>query len=109
MKPTSITASCEKKELAVLWDDGHSSQYSFSLLRAGCPCAECYGGHAQMSNNPNPDVYHTTVSDSSATRLTTIVPVGSYAITPVWEDGHDAGIYQWHYPRASCPCEECKK
>ncbi|MCX6034934.1 MAG: gamma-butyrobetaine hydroxylase-like domain-containing protein [Chloroflexi bacterium] len=44
MKPTSITANCGKKELAVLWDNGHASLYTFSLLRAGCPCAECRGG-----------------------------------------------------------------
>ena len=25
--------------------------------------------------------------------------------TLVWEDGHDYGIYNWHYLRALCPCE----
>ncbi|PJH76623.1 MAG: hypothetical protein CO064_00255, partial [Anaerolineae bacterium CG_4_9_14_0_8_um_filter_58_9] len=40
-KPTSLTANRQTKELAVVWDDGHTSIYSFSLLRAGCPCAEC--------------------------------------------------------------------
>ncbi|MGB8212446.1 MAG: DUF971 domain-containing protein [Anaerolineales bacterium] len=108
MKPTSITANREKKELTVLWDDGHASWYSFSLLRAGCPCAECRGGHAQMGDIPNPAVFETPVSDSSTTRLKAIAPVGSYAITLVWEDGHDSGIYQWRYLRALCPCDECK-
>ncbi len=41
IKPTSITANREQKQLTVVWGDGHTSQYSFSLLRAGCPCAEC--------------------------------------------------------------------
>ncbi len=109
MKPTSITANREKKELIVLWDDGHTSRYSFSLLRAGCPCAECRGGHDRMGDTPDPAVFDTPISDSSATRLKTIVPVGSYAISPVWEDGHDAGIYQWRYLRALCPCEQCRK
>ena len=109
MKPTSINASREKRELTILWDDGHASRYSFSLLRAGCPCAECRGGHDKMGDTPDPAVFETPVSDTPATRLKTIVPVGSYAITPVWEDGHDAGIYQWRYLRALCPCEECRK
>jgi DUF971 family protein len=109
MKPTSITADRGKKELAVLWDDGHSSLYSFSLLRAGCPCAECRGGHDKMGATPDPSVFTTPVSDSPATRLKDLVPVGSYGIAPSWEDGHDAGIYRWDYLRALCPCPECRK
>ena len=99
MKPTAITADRGKKELTVLWDDGHASLYPFSLLRAGCPCAECRGGHDRMSSTPDPSVFKIQMEDSPATRLKTITPVGSYAITPVWEDGHDSGIYQWHYLR----------
>jgi DUF971 family protein len=30
-------------------------------------------------------------------------------LTIVWEDGHDYGIYNWHYLRALCPCEEDRK
>jgi DUF971 family protein len=110
MKPTSLTADREKKELTVLWDDGHTSRYPFALLRAGCPCAACRGGHARMSDTPDPRVFeHPPDDDSSATRLKTIAPVGSYAISPVWEDGHDSGIYQWRYLRALCPCEVCRQ
>jgi DUF971 family protein len=62
-----------------------------------------------MSDTPNPAVFDTPISDSPATRLKTIEPVGSYAITPVWEDGHAGGIYQWRYLRVLCPCEGCRK
>ena len=31
MKPLSITANRGKKELAVIWDDSHTSLYPFSL------------------------------------------------------------------------------
>jgi DUF971 family protein len=106
MKPISITANREKRELTVLWDDDHASLYSFSLLRAGCPCAECRGGHDNMSDMPDPSVFEVNLPASPVTRLKTIVPVGSYAITPVWEDGHDAGIYRWDYLRALCPCKD---
>jgi DUF971 family protein len=109
MKPTSINANRAKKELNVVWDDGHTSWYSFSLLRAGCPCAECRGGHDRMGDTPNPAVFETAQTDAPSTRLKTIVAVGSYAISPVWEDGHDAGIFQWRYLRALCPCEQCRK
>jgi DUF971 family protein len=109
MRPVSITATREKKELAVVWDDGHESLYTFSLLRAGCPCAGCRGGHDNMGDRPDPLVFETQMPDSPSTRLRNIVPVGAYAITPSWEDGHDAGIYRWEYLRALCPCEQCRK
>jgi len=47
--------------------------------------------------------------ESPATRLSNVVATGSYALTLVWEDGHDYGIYNWHYLRALCPCEEDRK
>jgi DUF971 family protein len=108
MKPTSITADRAQKQMTILWNDGHSSVYSFSILRAGCPCAECRGGHNNMSNTPDPSAFVANLPDSPATRLTNVVPVGSYAISPVWEDGHDAGIFRWDYLRALCPCAECR-
>jgi DUF971 family protein len=107
MKPASITANREKKELTVIWDDSHTSLYTFSLLRAGCPCAECRGGHDKMGDTPDPSVFSSDLPDSPITRIKTIVPVGSYGITPVWEDGHNAGIYRWEYLRTLCPCGKC--
>ncbi len=107
MKPTSINANRESSLLSIQWDDGHTSTYTFSLLRAGCPCAQCRGGHANMSDRPDPGVFLKQMGDSAATHLKAIVPIGSYAITPAWEDGHDYGIYHWTYLRALCPCEEC--
>ncbi len=109
MKPLSITANRGKKELAVIWDDSHTSLYPFSLLRAGCPCAECRGGHDKMGDTPDSSVFSTHLPDSPTTRISDFVPVGSYGITPVWEDGHEAGIYRWEYLRALCPCEQCRK
>ena len=109
MRPTSITAVRERKEISILWEDGHASLYSFSLLRAGCPCAECRGGHDRMGDTPDPSVFQSELPDGPATQLKTILPVGAYGITPVWEDGHDAGIYRWEYLRALCPCPACRK
>lgn len=103
MKPISINANRAKKELIITWDDNLACIYSFPLLRAACPCAECRGGHDKMSDTPDPAVFETNLPDSPATRLKTIVPIGSYAITPVWEDGHEAGIFRWDYLRALCP------
>ena len=34
-------------------------------------------------------------------------PVGKYAISFRWNDGHQHGIYSWEFLREHCPCEEC--
>ncbi|MCX7609066.1 MAG: DUF971 domain-containing protein [Anaerolineales bacterium] len=109
VRPISITADRAQKTLSVLWEDGHLSVYSFSLLRAGCPCAGCQGGHENMKDVPDASVFLVQLPDSPAVRLVTVQAVGSYAITPVWEDGHAYGIYRWEYLRALCPCPLCRQ
>ena len=61
-----------------------------------------------MGSVPDPKVFDTPITDTPATRLKDILATGAYGITIVWEDGHDYGIYNWHFLRALCPCEECR-
>lgn len=106
--PKSITADREKREVSIVWNDDHTSDYSFSLLRNACPCAECRGGHEKMSPDPDPEVWSLPDEVSKATGLRNVEAVGAYAITIEWEDGHHFGIYNWNYLRALCPCSECR-
>jgi DUF971 family protein len=108
-KPTGITADRQRRQMTITWGDGHTSTYSFSLLRHACPCAECRGGHENMSVEPDPTVFDLAEEDVPATRIKNIEAVGSYAITIEWEDGHTYGIYNWHYLRTLCPCSECRR
>ncbi len=107
-QPIGITANRSALEMSISWGDNHTSRYPFSLLRAACPCAQCRGGHENMKAEPDADVFNFQFDDSPSTHLVTVKPTGSYAITIVWEDGHDYGIYNWHYLRALCPCPECR-
>lgn len=107
-RPLNIQASRSKGTLTVTWSDGHVSEYPFGLLRAGCPCAQCRGGHENMGPEPDPHVFDIILPLSPAVRLQDIRPTGSYGITLVWEDGHDYGIYNWHYLRRLCPCPQCR-
>lgn len=107
-RPTGITANRETRQVTIKWDDEHESQYSFSLLRYACPCAECRGGHGNMGGEPDPEIFDLPDEDSQATNIQQIEPVGAYAITIQWEDGHHFGIYKWDYLRAMCTCSECR-
>ena len=41
------------------------------------------------------------------TRLSRLEAVGLYALKPVWEDGHETGLYTYEHLRDLCQCEEC--
>ena len=107
-KATDIKVNKKTRKFTITWADGHTSVYPFELLRAACPCASCRGGHENMSSEPDPNVFNTSLKESPETSVSNVIPVGSYAITIIWEDGHDYGIFNWHYLRKLCPCEECR-
>lgn len=107
-KPVNVTAKKSKREFTVTWESGHTSVYPFGLLRAACPCAQCRGGHENMKSEPDEAVFSMQMEENSSTQIANVVATGSYALTIVWEDGHDYGIYNWHYLRALCPCEACR-
>jgi DUF971 family protein len=83
-------------ELAVKWSDGGESFISLDNLRRACPCAGCKGETDIMGNlykNPAQPL------TAKAFELTRIISVGSYAIQPVWADGHATGLYSFEYLR----------
>jgi DUF971 family protein len=106
--PVDITANRQINEMIVSWNDGHTSVYPFTLLRLACPCAQCRGGHENMTSDPDPRVFDLPLVDNPSTRMRNVEGVGSYAITIEWEDGHHYGIYNWDYLRALCPCSVCR-
>jgi DUF971 family protein len=106
--PSEIIADKNANILTVCWADGHESRYPFGLVRAGCPCVVCRGGHENMSQQPDPGVFGVMLPISPATRMVSAKAVGAYAISFTWEDGHSEGIYAWDYLRALCPCDQCQ-
>jgi DUF971 family protein len=106
--PTGITADRNLAQLNVQWSDGHTSLYPFALLRFGCPCAMCRGGHENMRSTPDPELFERELEDTPAARLKNLEAVGAYALTIEWEDGHHYGIYNWNFLRALCPCPICR-
>jgi DUF971 family protein len=100
--PDVIAPSPDKQTIDVTWLDGHQSSYSFEFLRWSCPCAICRG------EGGTPGVLATTEKlTPEQVELVDVGPVGHYAMTVTWKDGHSTGIYSWQYLRTICPCREC--
>ena len=96
--------------MQILWNDGHESSYTFTWLRDACPCAMCdeerTGSGRAIGAAPKPEP-GTLPMYRPPVRPNEITPVGKYAISFKWNDGHQHGIYSWEFLRDHCPCAEC--
>jgi DUF971 family protein len=93
LEPTNIATI--GNELAIAWNDGKESYFSFENLRKACPCAECCGEPDALGNLVRPNVRHVPASyELRGWQL-----VGGYAFQPFWADGHGYGIYSFKYLR----------
>jgi DUF971 family protein len=101
MQPTDVQQIGE--ELAIKWENGSESFLSLENLRRACPCAGCKGEMDVMGNlYKNPERPLTP----AAFRLVRLERVGTYALQPVWEDGHATGIYSFEYLRRAAEAGE---
>ena len=84
----------------ITWDDGHVCEYPKMYIRGYCPCALCQGHDSAVEKR------FVEVPDAG---LVAIEPVGNYAVSFRWSDGHGTGIYTFDYLRLLCPGEQCEK
>jgi DUF971 family protein len=81
------------------WGDGHKGIYPHEVLRGYCPCAGCQGHGGDIKF---------VESSGIAQEIEDIEPVGNYAVSIKWFDGHASGIYSFTYLRSLCQCPACK-
>jgi len=83
-------------ELAIKWVDGVESFLPLEELRRHCPCAGCKGEMDVMGNvHKGPEMKLIQASF----HLRRIERVGSYALQPIWADGHTTGLYSFEFLR----------
>lgn len=90
--------------LAVAWSDGHESLLSPGRLRRACPCAGC----RDAAGRRNALNVLSSGSNDQTLVLRSVHPVGQYALTFVWGDGHHTGIYPYPLLRGLCECFGCR-
>ncbi|RXS93276.1 gamma-butyrobetaine hydroxylase-like domain-containing protein [Silvibacterium dinghuense] len=93
------------------WKDGHRSAWTFAWLRLACPCATCVEEREREGRKPGePKAKPVELLPmyQAPPRPETVTPVGRYAISFHWNDGHSSGIYSWDFLRRNCICEACK-
>ena len=86
--PTEIRLRKNSKLLIVRFDDGSEFSLPFEYLRVYSPSAEVKG------HGPGQETLQTAKENVS---ITSVDPVGHYAVRLVFDDGHDTGLYSWAY------------
>ena len=106
MLPINITKK-NPATLQIEWDDGHVSLYGLKELRRSCPCATCREARSTTSANPLRILSAQEVIAPDLD-LEQAEVVGRYAISFLWNDGHNTGIYSFDFLRKLCQCEKCQ-
>jgi Uncharacterized protein conserved in bacteria len=84
--PTEITLRKAKHVLEIAYSDGQRFQLPTEYLRVFSPSAEVRG------HGPGQETLQVGKEDVN---IEQIEQVGSYAIQPHFDDGHNTGIYAW--------------
>jgi len=86
--PTEITLHQKSRVLEIAFADGKHFKLPYEFLRVYSPSAAVRG------HGPGQEVLQIGKKDVEITQLE---PVGTYAVQPVFSDGHDTGLYSWDY------------
>lgn len=86
--PQDITVHSASRVLEISFSDGASFRIPFELMRINSPSAEVQG------HGPGQEVLQTGKREVG---ITSLAPVGNYAVQPTFSDGHDSGIFSWDF------------
>ena len=98
--PVEIEYKSASDALQMVFSDDHVSVFPTPYLRGYCPCAHCQG---HSGGPPRWQV----LTEHRQVEVLDVQPVGNYALTISWGDGHDTGIYSFQKLREMCPCPVC--
>lgn len=82
----------DPETLQIKWSDGEIRRYGVRHLRENCPCANCM----EKKKAPPPPTTSLPVLSAAETlplRIAKMEPMGRYAYSIRFSDGHDTGLY----------------
>jgi DUF971 family protein len=105
VRPVKLRKDGEEA-LLIDWSDGHTSRHTWNHLRLNCPCASC---REERSRPPDPfRILKPHEIPRGPLKPVAVRPVGYYAYSIQWNDGHNTGIYTFDLLRSLCQCPQCQ-
>jgi len=81
--------------LRINWSDDLARVYTIEQLRNACPCATCRVKRAATYSKPPHTLAILKPDEPRRLTLSSMKPVGKYAYSLTFSDGHDTGIYTY--------------
>jgi DUF971 family protein len=86
--PTEIKLHQQSRVLELVFSNGRHFRLPYEFLRVYSPSAEVRG------HGPGQETLQAGKRDVT---ITSVEPVGHYALRPSFSDGHSSGLYSWDY------------
>jgi DUF971 family protein len=86
--PTEIKLHQQSRVLELVFANGRHFRLPYEFLRVYSPSAEVRG------HGPGQETLQAGKRDVT---ITSVEPVGHYALRPSFSDGHSSGLYSWDY------------
>jgi DUF971 family protein len=90
-RPVKLELRGENR-LLIEWSDGQKREITFGELRERCPCATCREKRSQPPK-PTGGLNVLSMAEARPLKILGMNPVGNYAYSIAFSDGHDTGIY----------------
>ena len=91
--PEALTLHGQSRALEISFSDGQTFRIPFELMRVYSPSAEVQG------HGPGQETLQLNKQNVEIEKLN---PMGNYAISIHFSDGHTTGIYSWSYLHHLC-------
>jgi len=86
--PTEIKLHQVSCKLEIAFDNGKRFELPYEFLRVSSPSAEVRG------HGSGQEVLQVGKKNI---KINGIEPIGNYAVQLIFSDGHDTGLFSWHY------------
>ena len=95
--PTNL-CMVDEFELHIDWSDGQVRRYAAKELRDHCPCATCREKRKGDAAPADPmQLNILSAAEAQPLRVAGMKPVGNYAYSVIFSDGHDTGIFTFEF------------
>jgi len=98
-RPVGVALHTKSRTLELQYDNDEQYSLSCEYLRVHSPSAEVRG------HGPDQEVLQ---SGKINVNISSIEPVGNYALQLIFDDGHDTGFYSWSYLYDLCTMHDQK-
>lgn len=87
-------------ELLIVWSDQSNQRISYKRLRKSCPCAGCATESESQDQEPSNPLTVLPLEKTQPLKIESMRPVGNYAYSIAFTDGHSSGIFTFQLLRS---------